>query len=193
MVFTAQHGGDACECIIDHIREKERCRTIRSLHDEIADVRAGEHLLCMHEVRELNATLIGHPKTQRGLAAFGESSGALMNIEVAAGAGIARRTTRSELGLAADLDLKRRAVAGIHPPRLLKLREGLGIDLPSPALLDDFAIPRQTEPLQIGLQLSGVLGLAALGIGVFDAQQELPPAALGEQIVEQRRARIAEV
>ena len=147
----------------------------------------------MHEVRELNATLIGHPKTQRGLAAFGESSGALMNIEVAAGAGIARRTTCSELGLAADLDLKRRAVAGIHTPRLLKLREGLGIDLPSPALLDDFAIPRQTEPLQIGLQLSGVLGLAALGIGVFDAQQELPPAALGEQIVEQRRARIAEV
>jgi hypothetical protein len=34
---------------------------------------------------------------------------------------------------------------------------------------------------------------AALAVGIFDAQQKAPARSAGEQLVEQRRARISEV
>ena len=110
-----------------------------------------------------------------------------------ASARIARRLARGELGLATDLDLKRRAVARIDAPHGREPIERLTINVATLGLLDDLTIPSEPKPLQVVLQLRGELGLAALGVGIFDAQQEATAISSCEQPVKERRSRIAQM
>ena len=58
---------------------------------------------------------------------------------------------------------------------------------------DDRLVPQETEPAQILIDACDELGPATLAVGVFDAQQKLATAAAGQQPVEERGARIAEM
>jgi hypothetical protein len=115
MVLTAQYQSHATHGVIDDIREKERSRTIGTLHDEITDVGALETLLAVHEIDELDAAGIRHLESQRGLTTFGELRCALGVIQVSAGARVTRRFTGGDLGFATHLDFERCAVARIDP------------------------------------------------------------------------------
>ena len=56
------------------------------------------------------------------------------------------------------------------------------------ALNHGFAIPLQPQPLQPFEDVGGVFGLAALFVGVFNAQQKLTAQAAGVKPVENRSA-----
>ena len=193
MVLAAQHDGDAAVGVVEDVREEERRAAVGAPQHEVADVGALEHLIAVHEVGERDAAAVRHTEPQRRLTALGEPCGALLRIELAAGAGIARRATGGELAAAADLDLERRAVAGVGATGGLELRERRGVVGAARRLHDDVAVPVETEPAQVVEDPGGELGAAAGGVRVLDAQQETPGATARQQPVEERGARVAEV
>jgi len=193
MILAAQHLRDAALGVIEHIAEEERCAAVGSADDEITDIGALEALLPVHEVGELDATVVRHPEAQRGLAARGKARLTLSGVEGATGAGIAWRSTRGELCASARLDLERRTEAGVDETVALELAERQGIGRPAGRLQDDRLVPQEAEPAQILVDACDELGSAALAVGVLDAQQEPATAAPGEQPVEERGARIAEM
>jgi hypothetical protein len=62
----------------------------------------------------------------------------------------------------------------------------MGLD--SLALDHGLRVPVDPQPLQPFKDVGGVFRLAALLVGVFDPQQELPTEVTGEEPVEDRRA-----
>ncbi len=175
MVLTAQYQSHATHGVIDDVREKERSRTIGTLHDEITDVRALEALLAVHEIDEVDAAGIRHLESQRGLATLGELRCALRVIQVSARTRVTRRLARGDLRFAAHLDFERCAVAGVNAAHRSKTIERLTVGIAPLRLLDDLAIPRKAEPLQVCLELSRKFSLAVIYWVIRSgcAQQEL--------------------
>lgn len=193
VILPAQHRGDTHERVVDEIREEERRRAVGTLQDEIPDRGALEDLLPVHEIDELDTTAVGHAETQGGTPTLGDLGETLILVEMSAGSCVARRASGGKLRLAADFDLERRAVARINAPCPIENLEGLAIDRCACRLVDGLAIPCEAEPGEIVHELARELGLAALGVGVFDAQQEAAARVPGEQPVEERCARVTEV
>ena len=54
-------------------------------------------------------------------------------------------------------------------------------------------VPIDAEPVQVFHELGFVLGLGALKVGVFNAQNELSPGPAGEEPIVERSTRIAYV
>jgi hypothetical protein len=193
MILTAQNHGHAAHGVIDDIREKERGRAIGTLHDEITDVRALETLLAVHEIDELDSASVGHFESQRGLTTLGEFRRALDVIQVSARTRITRRLTGGDLRFTNHFDFERCAVARVNATNRRETIERLAINIAPLRLLDDLAIPRKAEPLQVCLDLSREFSLAALGIGVFDSQQKATTIASRQKPVKERRTGITKV
>ena len=114
VILAAQHVGDAHLRIVDGIAEEERRAAIGAPQDEVADVVGGEALRSVHHVVELDAPAGGHAKPRGGRDALGALAHARLGRQLAAGAGITRRTPGGELRLARQVQFERRAVAGIR-------------------------------------------------------------------------------
>jgi hypothetical protein len=83
-----------------------------------------------------------------------------------------------------------RAVGAAGPEQRL---EHLAVALGALGLQDRTLVPVELQPRERIEDLLDVLGRRALAVGVLDAQHELAAGVPGEQPVEQRRARAADV
>src|SRR5262249_29909840 len=91
--------------------------------------------------------------------------------------------------------LQVRARAGAEEREALRIEhaERLAVHLPTLALFEHRAVPAQAEPLEVLVDGVDVLGPAAIGVEVLDAQQELATRSARLQPTEQRRAGVAQV
>ena len=201
VVFTAQHVRDTHLGIIDGIAEKERRAAVGTPQDEIADVVGGEALGTVHHVIEFHAPAVGHAEPRRRRDALRALAHARFGGEFPAGSGITWRAAGGELRLARQIQLERRAVAGIREPAGIERGRMSRVDLAAtrlPVFLAGLGaartrIPLQPHPLQILHQRRGVGLLAAFGIRVLDAQNEAPAVVAREQPAEQRSTCVAEM
>ncbi len=201
VILAAQRQRHSHAGIVHRVGEEERGRAVRTPHHEIADIIGREALRPVHEVNPLDAHGRGHAEAQRRREALRLAPGALIQGQVAAGAGIARRLPGAELCAARELELERRAEAGVDGAPLLELREVAGIESAALRLAIRAerilaigpGIPLDAEPPEV-LKQRVHMGLeAALGVGILDAQDEAPACLSREQQVEERGARIPEV
>jgi len=201
VILTAQHQRDAHVRIIDGVREKECRRAIGTPHHEIADVIAQKALRSVHQVIEVDAYAPWHAKTQRGGHPQGEPPGTLGCGQLAAGAGIAWRAAGGELRAARQRKFELATEARVHRARVLECGEVLGVQPTAPRLAIRAAlilavrprIPLDAEPAQIPHEPVHMGLVAALAVGILDAQQELPARVPRQQQVEERGARVSKV
>ena len=121
--------------------------------------------------------------------------------QMPAGARIARRLARHSLQLARQLQILRRAVAGVGQAVRLQLREQGAVKIAALRLgirgrrAADIRplVPIQTQPAHVRHQLVAKTQLAALDIGVLDAQNEASAALAGPKMAEKGRPRVAQV
>ena len=71
------------------------------------------------------------------------------------------------------------AIAGVGEAHSRKAVQVFLVDVSALALPYGFAIPGETQPLQVVHQLEGILPAAALRVEVLNAQNLLAPLALG--------------
>ena len=128
-----------------------------------------------------------------GLAAFGFQLGALRVGQLERGAVIDGRLARRHLALAAAVQFGRGLVTGIKPARGLQPFGGCRGRRISAVGLAGEEIVREAQPVQIfddrGLQIPAW----SARVGVVDAQQEFAARLAREQLIEQRRAGIADM
>ncbi len=122
-------------------------------------------------------------RLQRRAFGFGQAQGrAIVN----------RRRAARDLQAALALQLVRRLVAGIEPPGLLQPFRG-GLIEREPLRLAELAVRRDAQPFEIDLDAQRIFLGGSFGIGVVESQDELAAMLAGEKIVQQRRARIADM
>ena len=114
VIFATQHVRDAHLRIVDGIAEEERRAAIGAPQDEVADVVGREALRAVHHVVELDAPAGGHAKPRRRRDALRALAHARLGRQLAAGAGITRRTPGRELRLARQVEFERRAVTRVR-------------------------------------------------------------------------------
>jgi hypothetical protein len=116
VIFTAQHVRDAHLGIVDGIAEEERRAAIRAPQDEVADVVGGETLRAVDHVVEFHEPARGHAKPRGRRYALGALADARLGRQIATGSGISGRPAGRQLRLARQIQLERRAIAGISEP-----------------------------------------------------------------------------
>ena len=199
VVFAADHMADGHGGIVHHHHQVVEGiadligRSPAGDHHVAAQVGAGPTHLTAHQVAPGDHGVVVDAEADRGLAAFGDVGLLLLGSEVAVAVVVAGGAVLGGLPLAHLGELGFAGVAAVGPTGIEQLLDG------SPVLGDAFAldhgirIPVQAQPLQAFKDVGGVLRLAALLVGVLDAQQELTALAPGEQPVEHRCAGCADV
>jgi len=198
---VAQYVRDLHQCIIECIAEKKRRAAVFAPDDEIADVIGQETLGTMHQVLELDALPGGHPEAQARPAPGRQPGCALLGVQLAAGAGVARRLAGRDLRPPHQIQLKAAAEARVCQPLAFQplkilLVDGAALRLPvRPVRAGDIwpLVPRESQPRQVDAQRGHHILLGARRIGILDAQHEAAGVPLRQQVVEQRGARIAQV
>jgi hypothetical protein len=201
MVLAAQHVGDTHLGIVDGVAEEERRAAVGTPQDEIADVVARETLGTVHHVVELDDAPRGNAKARRGRYPLGALAHTRLGRKFATRARVPRRAAGGELRLAGQVELERRAITRVREATGIERRGMPGVDRATAGLMVFLArrraprtlVPRKAEPFEVFHQRCGEWLLAALGIGIFDAQHELPAVMVREQPAEQRRARVSEM
>ena len=125
-------------------------------------------------------------------AAFAFEPRAIGVAELERGAVVDRRAALRQQALALELELLRRLVAGIEAADGDQPVAGRVV-VRQPVHLPLLARPIEAEPGKVALDRGFVLGLAALPVGVVEAQDEGAAVPLGEQPIEQRRAHVPHV
>ena len=126
------------------------------------------------------------------LAALGFERGALGVGQLERGAIVDRRTAERLLALAPAVELLGRLVGGIEPARALQ-RLGRRFVKRHPLRLAAFQVGDDSEPGEVGLDRVGVFAPRPLEVGVVEAQDEAAAGAQGEEPVDQRGARVADM
>ena len=126
------------------------------------------------------------------LAARGFERRTLGLRQTQGGAVIDRRPAERLLPLAAPVEFVGGLIGRIEAAQGLE-PSGCFVVGGHPLGLAAHQVRLNSKPLQIGLDCVGVFPLRTLEIGVIEAQDERPVAALGEQPVQQRRADVADV
>ena len=126
------------------------------------------------------------------LAALSLERGALGVGQLERGAIVDRRAAERLLALAPAVELLGRLVGGIEPARPLQ-RLGRRFVKRHPFRLAAFQVGDDSEPGEVGLDRVGVFAPRPLEVGVVEAQDEAPVGAQGEEPVDQRGARVADV
>ena len=207
VIFAAQHVRDVHLGIVDGVAEEERRAAVGAPQDEIADVIRGEALRSVHHVVELDHATVGHAKARGRRDALRALAHPRLGGQLAAGARITRRPAGGELRLAGQIELQRRAVAGIGEPTRIQRGRMARVDRSTARLVVLLTrgggplfhgrrwsrIPFEPHPAQIVHQRRGVELLAALGVRILDAQDEATAVVACEQPAEQRGTRVAEV
>ena len=94
--------------------------------------------------------------------------------------------------LAPEVELLRRLVAGVEQPCPLQPVDGFVVDLESPRLIFG-GVLEDAEPMQVVEDRVGILLPGPRDVGIVEALDESAAVLRGEQPVEQRRARIADM
>ena len=191
VVLAADDMGDAALEVVDHAGEgiergavgaqQHRVRQARQLHDARAE----------HAVQPFDLPHVQLEAPMRQLA-VGQRPLVLLPGHLQRAAVVDRRALLAELLLALVAQLLLRFEAGVEPAGGLQPLGRRGIERHAVGLAELF-IPVEAEPAEILLQRLGIFGLAALGIGVVEAQQHLAAELAGEQPVDQRGAGIADM
>ena len=105
---------------------------------------------------------------------------------------IDRRQPARAADLAPEVEFLRRLVAGVEQPCPLQPVDGVVIDLESPRLVLG-GVLEDAEPMQVVEDRVGIFLPGPRDIGVVEALDEAAAVLGGEQPVEQRRARIADM
>ena len=151
----------------------------------VADDVGVEAHLAAHDIGEHDVALRRHAEADRGPLAGGYPLGSLLVRETTARPGVSRREASGERFLALRVELRGRAEAVVGR---IGAEQFLGV-----RLIQVQALRIEAEPAQIAQDRGFRLARRSLGIGVFDAQDEGAGGAAGEQPVEQRGPRVANV
>ena len=128
MILPAQNLRDAHGGVIDRIGEEERGGPVGAPDDEVPDVIRQKALRTVDQIHELDAPAGGNPIPQGGGQALRAPGVALPGGQVAARAGIPRRSSGAELSAARRFELERGAEARIDGTLALQRLEEPGID-----------------------------------------------------------------
>ena len=199
VVFAADHMADGHGGIVHHHHQ-----VVEGVADLIGGSAAGDHHvaaqvgagpahLTAHQVGPGDHGVIVDAEADRGFAALGDVGLFLLRAEVAVAVVVAGGAVLGGLSLAHLGELGFAGVAAVGPAGVEQLLNGGPVLGDALALDHRLGVPVQAQPLQAVEDVGGVLRLAALLVGVFDAQEELTALAAGEQPVEHRRAGCADV
>ena len=191
VVLAADHVGDAEGDVVDHRREAVEVAAVGAHQHGIALARLVDVLGAAHQVVPAHF-LGGELEAPVRPAAFAFEPRAVGIAELERGAVVDRRAALREQALALELQLLGRLVAGIEPADRDQPVAG-GVVVRQPVGLPLLARPIEAQPGKVALDRRFVLGLAALPVGVVEAQDEGAAVPLGEQPIEQRRAHVAHV
>ena len=192
VIVAAHHEGDPHRDVIgDHGVVVDRC-AVGAEDDEVVDIPVGEGDPVVYEVLPRRLA-VGDPEADdRGFA----GGGALLGLGGGdtPAAPVVAEGLLPRLGLlAARVELGGGAEAAVRFARGEELG-GVGL-MPHyvRTLEDDLLVPVEAEPVQaVEDRLGGLVAGAGL-VGVLDAEKELAAGAAGEEPVEERRARAADV
>ena len=144
---------------------------------------------------------LGTRKRRLGLRPCASARRTLVGVQLAAGAGVARRPSGGQLRAPRQIQLELAAEARIGQLLALEPLEVLLVERRALRLAVGSMrtgairslVPFEPQPRKIGAQRGhhGLLG--TLRIGILDAQHETAGVLARQQEIEQRRARIAEV
>ncbi len=201
MIIAAQHLCDTHDRIVDGIAEEEGGSAVVAANDEVADVAGREALRPMHRIDEFNDLIFGNGKSQRRLQAPSLTLDPLSRRQMPAGPRIAWWFARHALQLSRQFQILRRAIARVRPAAFLQLREQSSIEFTAFRLrvrcrrTPDVRplVPVQTQPAQFPHQLVPETKLAALDIGVLDAQNKPPAAFSRPKMAEKSGSSIAQM
>ena len=199
VVFAADHMADGHGGVVHHHHQ-----VVEGVADLIGGSAAGDHHvaaqvgpgpahLTAHQVGPGDHGVIVDAEADRGFAALGDVGLLLLRAEVAVAVVVAGGAVLGGLPLAHLGELGFAGVAAVGPAGVEQLLGGGAVLGDALALDHRLGIPVQAQPLQAFEDVGGVLRLAALLVGVLDAQEELTALAACEEPVEHRRAGRADV
>ena len=199
VVFAADHVADGHGGIVHHHHQVvERIADLIGRgpagdHHVAPQVGAGPAHLAAHQVGPGDAGAVVDAEAHGGLTPFGDESLLLLGAEVAVAVVVAGGPVLGGLALPHLRELGLGGIAAVGLAGIQELLDGGAMLSDALALDHRGAIPGQPQPLQALQDVVGEGLLAALLVGVLDAQQELATVALGEQPVEHRRTGRADV
>ena len=191
MIFAANDMRDLEVDVVHHRGQRVEEAAVLADEHGIGEMRRVDLDIAAHQVMPLHLAL-AELEAPMGFAALGFQLGAIFGGEFQRGAVIDRRLVRRDLAFAAAVQLVGGFIRRIKiAARLQRFRRaGMGIGALDLARED---VMRHAEPCEILKDRRFIFRLAALGIGVIDAQEELAVMLLREQPVEHGRPRIADV
>ena len=194
MLVAADHVGDIHFVIVDDDREIVGRGAVRAQDDQVVELLVLDRYLAHHMVADRRRAFARRLEADRRKHA-GRGLG---RVAVAPGAVIADRALLGLGPLAHRLQFCRRAVAAIGAASGEQTLRDLGVMRGAGELVDDVAVPLDTEPGEAVDDGLGCLRGRALAVGILDAQAEraavpLKPMVAREQPVEEGCARAADV
>ena len=91
------------------------------------------------------------------------------------------------------MELGTRAEAGVHETLRLERCDGIAVQVEAVMLIEGPLVPIEAEPLEVGHDLLGALGVGAARIEVLDAQDHAPACRADGQPGDKSREDIAQV
>ena len=199
VVFAADHVADRHGGVVDHHHQVvERIadligRGAAGDHHVAAQIAAAPAHLTAHQVAPGDRAGIVDAEADHRLAPLGDQGLLLLGAEVAVAVVVAGGPLAGGLLLAHGREFGLAGVTAVGVAAIEQLLDGGAVQGHPLALDHRLTIPLQAQPLQTLEDVGGVFGLAALLVGVLDAQQEVATQVAGEQPVEHRRAGRADV
>ena len=175
--LSPNHVTDPHLAVVHDTGENEQRVTVRLRHDKVVDRRVREADLSADHIGHDRDTLSGNPETQSAPRRPLESPVPTKTV-----------ITRYRVGLGPLQDYLPRAVAGIQIPVRPELLESCLVVLPALGLTVRTLVPVDPEPPERGTNAAHPLFFVALGVGVFDPEDEHAPVAACEAPVVERGA-----
>ena len=206
VVLAADDVGDLHRRVVDDDREVVQRRAVGADdHEVAAEVADVELDVAAHDVVEADHAL-ADAEAERAAPALGLAGAPLLGGQVRAPPDVARRLLGRLLGLAVRVELLGRAVAGIGEVVGEQALRGRGVARQAlhlavrrvraaGRLAGDLGtlVPVQAQPVQPVEDVLLELERAAGDVGVLEAEDERAADVPGVEVVEQRRARGADV
>ena len=200
VLLGAKHVRDLHRRIVHRRREVVGRKPVRAQQDEVAHHSGGEAHIAAHQVVEHPVARLDGEAHALG-SSFGAGRGALGERHAPAATVVVRRPARRQRLLSPRFQLIVGAEARVGGASRHELLGPLAVGRDALALTVGAVgtatirtlVPVEPEPLQVGEHAALALIARALDIGVLDAQHERAAMLAGEEPVEVRRARPADV
>ena len=191
MVRAAHNVGDAHIDIIDRGREGIQHLTIRPDQHRVRHRGRVDGNRAQNPVLPLDPVLI-QQEAPIALAPLGAQTGLVVIRQMQPGAVINRGLAHVQLLLALQVQLARRFKDLIQLALAAQILRRFGIAVQPLRLLFD-AVPADPQPFQIAADPVHIFLLRAVPVGIVKAQDESAAGLARDQIVEQRRAQVADM